>query len=351
MAYGGQSSPEGSLLLANFECSICLQIFTRPKILPCGHTFCMECLVPLAKGSNSVKCPTCQTSVKLFKGGRAGVEALIDNFSVANLREDASRHRQTRGPHGLENPVAVRGTMCPKHLVEELRCYCPRCDAVICEECMFEDHNTHGVNRLRNTLQQQTAKAREMSEEAKRLMKQIRGKITELENWKKNMALKKNVQAKAVDEAAEKLMSDFASKVKRRATALKFELDNFFVFSNNLMMDRKELLETQLAQLASSVEALEQSVNQRETIAVLSGRKMLKGLIEQSAKEIKKEFYVEAAVFMPNRRCTLPESNLGKVEVLRAREKIRSSTPPPRPPPPLSPPPSLPPPRGRSASL
>ena len=43
----------------DYECSICLDIFIKPKIFnPCGHSFCQEC------GKGIKKCPLCRKSVK-----------------------------------------------------------------------------------------------------------------------------------------------------------------------------------------------------------------------------------------------------------------------------------------------
>ncbi|KAK6016581.1 hypothetical protein OSTOST_17934, partial [Ostertagia ostertagi] len=52
-------------------CEVCLEPFqplTRPpKILPCGHNFCDQCLFSLCCHQqyyllDSIKCPTCRTS-------------------------------------------------------------------------------------------------------------------------------------------------------------------------------------------------------------------------------------------------------------------------------------------------
>ncbi|CAH1239796.1 EIF4G3 [Branchiostoma lanceolatum] len=321
-------SPHGSLQIEIFECSICLQVVKRPKVLSCGHTFCMECLVSLVKESKSLKCPTCQELVKLDKAGRAGVESLTNNILVANLRDDVktSASRQGRGPQGAENPTAVLDEfLCPSHRGEELKYYCPPCDAAICEECWLGDHNTHGVSRLGKTLQEQTAKAREVSEDGNRLMQQIRGKITELENSKRSLAAEESTQVKAVDETAQKLTADFASEVIKDANALKDELHSFFTHNNRMILERKEKLETHLAQLESSTDSLERRINQGDAIVVFSGRKMLKDLIEQSPKQTKEELGVEAdrhntAVFTPT-PCALPEITLGKLQE-KERPKI-----------------------------
>eukprot|EP00058_Branchiostoma_floridae_P004632 XP_002590120.1 hypothetical protein BRAFLDRAFT_83399 [Branchiostoma floridae] len=329
MATGGDS-PQGSLEITIFECSICLQVYTRPKVLPCGHTFCMECLVSFVNGSKSLKCPVCQKNTNLKKAGRAGVEVLTDNIPLANLRGDAkiSARSHDRGPNGAENPTAVPGeSMCPnsEHRGEELRYYCPSCDAVICEKCWFEEHNDHGVNRLRETLPEQSIKAKEVSEDGKSLMEKIKREIRELEKTKENLTVDESNQAKAVDKTAQKLVEDFASAVIKRTKALKDELHNFFAHSNNAILDRKEMLEMHLAQLESSIETLEQYVNQEQPVAVFSGRKMLKDLIEQCSKSARDGFNVETechntAVFTPTPN-TVPDITLGSVQA-KGRPKM-----------------------------
>ena len=49
-------------------CSICMHSFSSdaqgphtPKVLPCGHTFCKECVDALAaQAAGSIKCAVCQ---------------------------------------------------------------------------------------------------------------------------------------------------------------------------------------------------------------------------------------------------------------------------------------------------
>ena len=40
------------------ECPVCQENFSDPRVLPCDHSFCQECIDQMKKG-NSIKCPVC----------------------------------------------------------------------------------------------------------------------------------------------------------------------------------------------------------------------------------------------------------------------------------------------------
>jgi late competence protein required for DNA uptake (superfamily II DNA/RNA helicase) len=53
---------------ANLECSVCLRIMAHShSIVPCGHSFCYECLADVAKvlTRNDCKCPLCRKKFKI----------------------------------------------------------------------------------------------------------------------------------------------------------------------------------------------------------------------------------------------------------------------------------------------
>uniref|UniRef100_A0A3Q3J1T3 Bloodthirsty-related gene family, member 1 n=1 Tax=Monopterus albus TaxID=43700 RepID=A0A3Q3J1T3_MONAL len=43
-----------------FQCSICLDLFTNPSSTPCGHSFCMACISSYWDGSQVCQCPLCK---------------------------------------------------------------------------------------------------------------------------------------------------------------------------------------------------------------------------------------------------------------------------------------------------
>ncbi|XP_078573683.1 uncharacterized protein LOC144860388 [Branchiostoma floridae x Branchiostoma japonicum] len=64
-------------------CSICLELFTRPKVLPCIHTFCQDCLQHHADGKDAFQCPICRLVVPCPQG----VTVLPDNFKAGRTCE------------------------------------------------------------------------------------------------------------------------------------------------------------------------------------------------------------------------------------------------------------------------
>ncbi len=65
------------------ECPSCYSIYEdpikSPKNLPCGHTYCLECLRKIFDISKFLKCPTCRTK---FDGTLKPCE-LSKNFVAA----------------------------------------------------------------------------------------------------------------------------------------------------------------------------------------------------------------------------------------------------------------------------
>merc|ERR1712141_106515 len=67
------------------ECSICLEQMVVPKILPCGHTFCLDCLCKIEQKEKKIKCPECQKEHDLPIEGAKGFNK---NYKLATLIDD-----------------------------------------------------------------------------------------------------------------------------------------------------------------------------------------------------------------------------------------------------------------------
>uniref|UniRef100_A0A6Q2WVW8 RING-type E3 ubiquitin transferase n=1 Tax=Esox lucius TaxID=8010 RepID=A0A6Q2WVW8_ESOLU len=100
-------------------CSICLDRYNNPKVLPCLHTFCERCLQNyIPPESLTLSCPVCrQTSILPEKG----VSALQNNFFITNLMEVLQRDPECSRPEAysvLESVNAATAGIplcCPNH--------------------------------------------------------------------------------------------------------------------------------------------------------------------------------------------------------------------------------------------
>ncbi|KAI8513017.1 hypothetical protein Bbelb_096560 [Branchiostoma belcheri] len=78
------SSSFGDRIREQLTCSICLELLTRPKELPCQHTFCQDCLEVHAGKEGSFECPKCRQQTTMPGQGVAG---LPDNSMAASMCE------------------------------------------------------------------------------------------------------------------------------------------------------------------------------------------------------------------------------------------------------------------------
>src|SRR5678815_5023626 len=86
MAESHQSSVQDQMADVT-ECSICTDVYTNPKILPCVHTFCLQCLEKYGtekKTGDQMACPICRSEF-LIPDGR--LCSLPHNFFINKMVE------------------------------------------------------------------------------------------------------------------------------------------------------------------------------------------------------------------------------------------------------------------------
>ncbi|XP_053566077.1 tripartite motif-containing protein 59 [Bombina bombina] len=126
-------------------CSICYSIFEDPRILPCSHTFCRNCLESVINSSENylwrpsmlrLTCPSCRGIAEL---SATGIRGLPVNFALKSIIEKY-------------NPNDHCGTTkCPEHPKQPLNVFCLKDRTLVCGHCLTVGHHTgHPIDDLQS---------------------------------------------------------------------------------------------------------------------------------------------------------------------------------------------------------
>jgi len=189
------------------ECAVCTDTFRDPRLLPCGHTFCLECIVGLCLGKlprQALPCPLCRQQFQVPSGGAHG---LPKNLLVGQLKDvvdveqsqyvkdnldahceicsdetssdrkkaatmlcsdcaqtmcdacaDGHRRQRLSRSHELikisecenvdELLVNAASKYCAKHQDEVLKWYCLECKESTCGTCFIQSHKSHDYSDI-----------------------------------------------------------------------------------------------------------------------------------------------------------------------------------------------------------
>ncbi|NXF66668.1 TRI66 protein, partial [Ciccaba nigrolineata] len=187
------------------NCSVCKWDLRRrdPRMLPCLHSFCKDCLPDLIQGYSCIpteyevlyegilSCPVCKQTcfardvVESFflKDFPTGNSAMAKSCSTCKEKRPAHslctscnkwlcsscteehRHGKETGDRFL--PVSLKGCtatedeasefslFCPVHTQEPLKLFCETCDTLTCCSCLLTEHKEHRFRHLDEALQNQ----------------------------------------------------------------------------------------------------------------------------------------------------------------------------------------------------
>ncbi|XP_051521404.1 tripartite motif-containing protein 3-like [Myxocyprinus asiaticus] len=256
-------------------CSICLEHYHNPKVLPCLHTFCERCLQNyIPPQSLTLSCPVCrQTSILPEKG----VAALQNNFFITNLMEVLQReHDCTRSEasSGLESASAATYApplSCPNHEGKVMEFYCESCETAMCLECTEGEHREHVTVPLRDVLEQHKAALKNQLDAICNRVPQLTAAIELVNEISRQLTDRKNESVMEISNTFEEL----EKALHQRKTALITDLEN-------ICSSKQKVLQAQLAALLQGKENIqsncsftEQALNHGSPTEVLLVQKQM----------------------------------------------------------------------------
>ncbi|XP_039665021.1 E3 ubiquitin-protein ligase TRIM21-like [Perca fluviatilis] len=212
-----------------FLCSICLDVFTDPVAIPCGHNFCKTCITDHWDINVRCQCPNCkevfdprpQLRVNIFISEMAAqfrqsaqqkanisssseqqvskpgevpcdvctgtkLEALksclvcLVSYCETHLEHHLTASRLKR--HQLIDPVEnLEGRMCMKH-DKLLELFCKNDQMCVCMLCTVLDHKTHDVVPLKEGYEGKKAELGKTEAEIQQMIQKRRLKIQEIKH-------------------------------------------------------------------------------------------------------------------------------------------------------------------------
>ena len=235
------------------ECSICLQILQDPRNLPCGHTFCLQCI----KKTNNRLCSLCKREWSLPANGWQG---LPKNFIVENCITSlpSISHCAVAGnsSHGAVKFLCIdcwdplcdkcgqghtqfnrltknhvvklisevdqsdielhnrqNALMCDQHKDKATEFYCTDCDKFICQKCETLYHKKHDCISIEDADAKLCIQIENSVEKVQRIIHLLEEKVKEVTLSKETLGNNKDILLTAVkslvDEVKAKLQTEF----------------------------------------------------------------------------------------------------------------------------------------------
>ncbi|XP_066300817.1 uncharacterized protein [Branchiostoma lanceolatum] len=185
----------GAQIGEELSCSICLELFTRPKVLPCQHTFCQDCLQDHASRRVPLQCPNCRQQVRLPPQGVAG---LPDNLMAANMCERL-QNQATLSGETREQPQS--GNRCSFHPSEEVKLYCKQCNVPVCTECCEEGHDGHTTTGIKKAAQERSLTVQALINEGRNILESYLSFLRSLRGEEKTLNEQKHHRDNSIIQA------------------------------------------------------------------------------------------------------------------------------------------------------
>ncbi|XP_062339441.1 E3 ubiquitin-protein ligase TRIM39-like [Osmerus eperlanus] len=207
-----------------FQCSICLDVFTDPVSIPCGHNFCKACITKYWDNCDLCQCPMCKMTfdkrpdlyvntfisemaahVRKSEPLKAAIspdlrltkpEVSCDYCTGTKLKALKSclmclasycethlePHKRVAAlkKHKLINPVEnLEDRMCQKH-ERPLELFCRTDQTCVCFMCTRTDHKTHDTVTLEDEFRPKKDDLVKMMAEMKQMMEERSRKVQEI---------------------------------------------------------------------------------------------------------------------------------------------------------------------------
>jgi len=319
------------------NCPICQDELKEPRVLPCIHSFCLQCLKRHCKGrlpGDDVPCPVCRNGFQIPKTGVAGLtrrthskeavpSAMCEACSSEEHRIPATVYcvncsqklcercsiphlKWKRGPHDVKTLVALSpkrtagGNFCDKHK-ERVKIYCHDCQSSVCSMCCLESHKTHRFEQI-DIMMKKFAKC--IDKEIKPVTQHIesfRGAVAQVEAESSNLFSNMQAIEQEIKKKGAEIKRSLPQLIDRQVGELLHKLWNLKSTAEEEVKEQVDAVQLGLTELESfrtSSLDLKSTVSPGDIKQTTSDvRDTAKGLLQRHV--IPSEYHAPSYLFMP----------------------------------------------------
>ncbi|XP_006821753.1 uncharacterized protein LOC102803509 [Saccoglossus kowalevskii] len=128
------------------KCAVCLDVYNEPRLLPCGHTFCFQCIQNIRKhNEDQLKCALCRAKHII---PLQGIEAFLPNYyilSAVEIKKNGSCGVKLAKCSTCFILPVLSSVYCTSHEQSQMKLFCQECNSPICLQCVTinEKHCSH----------------------------------------------------------------------------------------------------------------------------------------------------------------------------------------------------------------
>ncbi|TNN51506.1 E3 ubiquitin/ISG15 ligase TRIM25 [Liparis tanakae] len=244
-----------------FSCSVCLEVLRDPATIPCGHSYCLDCIEGYwngAKQKGQYSCPQCRQvfnprpllsrntvlgevvekfqrselqaaaaaqhsarpeevkcSVCTVRRSKAVKSCLAcsESYCAAHVKVHEERFRGKKTHKLVPAAEPLRPNLCPQH-EKTLRLYCRTDQQCVCSQCVQERHKGHDAVSVVDERATQQHSTEAAVEESQRVFSKLIRAIEKQSNEVKEVM---RVQERAAVSQAEELLD----KIQREMVELR----------------------------------------------------------------------------------------------------------------------------------
>ena len=307
-------------LQEQLNCSICLDIYTDPKLLQCFHVFCQQCLVPLGvrdqQGQLSLTCPTCRQVTPIPDRGVSGLQSAFHINNLREIYEDSVKKLQNPAatPEGAVGGTTVNTPSrnvvqcCFEHAEEELKLYCETCGKLVCYQCIMKSgkHHDHDYTLFKIAIEKYKEEITSSLEPMEKQMTIIKKALEKLNARCGEIS----DQRAAIEDNIHVTFRRLWEVLKVRETELITQLHQMTQAKLKGLASQSDQIETTLAKLSSCLQFMGESLKTGNENDVL----MMKTNTVQQVKELTTPFQPD--MLKPNTEADMAFSALADVTVM-----------------------------------